>query len=102
MAVRHVARHAHDVLWSGTIQRQDLKRIIERPGELAVQRIFGKTLMFVPTNDAGGEDHASARTYAIRVALGSGPVWRLQDIHDAPPFSKSRAMICRCTSLAPS
>ena len=45
---------------------------------------------------------AALRADAVRIAFGPGPSRRLQYLHGLTPFSKSLAMIWRCTSLAPS
>src|SRR6185295_19811074 len=102
VAVDDVAGHPHDMLGAGAVLGEDRQRVAERPRELAVHRIFGEGLMLVPANDAAGKDHPALGADAVRIALGPRPAGRLQDLHPLAPFNRSRAMIWRCTSLAPS
>ena len=74
----------------------------KRLRELAVERIFGEALTLVPSDYSGGEDHPPARADAVRITPWPWPIRRLQDLHLIPPLRRSRAMIWRCTSLAPS
>src|SRR4029078_4801906 len=102
VAVDDVAGHAHDMLRSCPVLGEDLERVAERPRELGVQLIFRDVLVLVPADDAGGEDHPPLDADPVGIALRPGPVGRLENLHAWTPFKRSRAMIWRCTSLAPS
>src|SRR5579864_3194772 len=107
VAADHVAGHLDDVLRPGSILSQDLERIHECLGELPVEREIGEALILVPADDAGSKDHPTAGADPVGIALRARPSWRLENLHGVTPpeaesRNMSRAMIWRCTSLAPS
>ena len=90
------------MLGPGAVLGENGERIPERPRELAVQRIFGEAFMLVPADDPAGEDHPAFRAKCRWNSPSAAASRTVEDLHETAPLSKSRAMICRCTSLAPS
>src|SRR5678815_2665072 len=95
-------RDRDNMFRASSILLQDGENVLQRLCELAAEAVRREEFLFVPADDASSEDHSAARADAIGIAFGAGPASWQKGLHWPCSFNRSRAMIIRWTSLAPS
>ena len=103
VAVGDVDGQADDMLGPRAILGDDRDDVAQRLAELLVEAVRDDHLALVPADHPGGVDGAAAGDAdAVGIALGPRPAGGLEDVHVPCSLSRSRAMITRWTSDAPS
>src|SRR6185369_16240158 len=100
--VDDVAGQPRDIWWPRAIAGEDREDVLERLRELAGQGVGREGAGLIPADDAGGKDQPAACRHGVGIALRPRPTRGTKRLHGRNSFNRSRAMIWRCTSLAPS